>query len=163
MKKNVLNTGKSLLVLILVFFAVPGMLAQQGYQMHSRHFPGNDSLMRPHLIPNLTADQEKKIAELRTAHQKEMLGNRNDLAIKKAELEKYRTADKPDMALINKTIDEIGKLSTAMLKERVSHELAIRNLLTEDQRVAFDARRGCREPGDRGPADRGPGDRGHRL
>jgi Spy/CpxP family protein refolding chaperone len=115
--------------------------AQHGYGMHRSHGSRPDSGTRAHMVPDLTVDQEKKISELRTSHQKEMTNYRNDLAIKQAELQKYKTAEKPDMALINKTIDEIGKLSTDMHKKRVSHELAVRNLLTDEQKAAFDARR----------------------
>jgi Spy/CpxP family protein refolding chaperone len=66
---------------------------------------------------------------------------RNDMAIKRAELQKYETADKPDMTLINSTIEDIGKLNTEMLKKRVAHELAVRSLLTDEQKAAFDARK----------------------
>jgi hypothetical protein len=45
------------------------------------------------------------------------------------------------MAQINKTIDEIGKLRTDMQKKSVSQELAVRNLLTDEQKSIYDTHR----------------------
>ena len=89
---------------------------------------------------NLTEDQQKQITALRVAHQKEMQPLQNDIAIKQAELQKYRSADKPDMAQINSTIDAIGKLKTDLQKKRVAHQLAVRALLTDEQKLIFDAK-----------------------
>jgi Spy/CpxP family protein refolding chaperone len=139
MKMNLLNTAKVMTGVVLVLVSA-GLKAQPERGMRHEMFGRPDSIRHVAMIPNLTEDQQKKISDLRTAHQKDMLNLRNDLAIKEAELKKYRTADKPDIALINKTIDEIGKLRTDMEKKRVSHELAVRGLLTDEQKTAFDLR-----------------------
>lgn len=142
MKINNSNFGKVMLLITLSFIAI-NTQAQRGYDgmpPGMRH--SQDSMRQAHNRLNLTDDQEKKISELRTAHQKEMTAFRNDMAIKEAELQKYRSADKPDMTQINKSIDEIGKLRTDMQKKRVTHELAVRNLLTDEQKAIYDTRRG---------------------
>lgn len=88
---------------------------------------------------NLTDDQEKKLDELRTPHMKTMQDFRADMNIKEAEYEKLMKADKPDMKAINAKIDEISKLHGDMMKERSKHQQDVRALLTDDQKVMFDA------------------------
>lgn len=140
MKMNYVKTRKVLLGVTLALIAI-SMKAQQGYGIRSGLGYGRDSGIYAHAIPNLTVDQEKKINELRTVHLKEMTNYRNDLAIKQAELQKFKSTDKPDMNLINKTIDETGKLTTEMQKNQVAHQLTVHNLLTDEQKIAFDNRR----------------------
>jgi Spy/CpxP family protein refolding chaperone len=139
MKNKYLNSGKTLLLITMAFISVSTQ-AQRGYGMRQGQAFRNDSLRPAHAMLNLTDDQQKKMDELRTSHLKEMTSFRNDLAIKEAELQKYKSADKPDVATINKTIDEMGKISTEMMKKKVAHQLAVQNLLTEEQKAIFNSR-----------------------
>ncbi len=148
MKMNLLNTAKAMTGVVLLLVSA-GLKAQPERGMRHETYGRPDSIRHVAMVPNLTEDQLKKISDSRAALQKDMLNFRNDLAIKEAELQKYRTAEKPDMALINKTIDEIGKLRTDMEKKRVNHEMAVRGLLTDDQKTAFDLRTGYPEHGTR--------------
>jgi len=91
-------------------------------------------------IPDLTEAQQKKIAEMRVGQMKDMLMFRNSMAEKKARLNTLRTADKADMNAINKTIDEMGAIKTQMMKKREAHRQAVRQILTDEQRVIFDSR-----------------------
>jgi Spy/CpxP family protein refolding chaperone len=141
MNKYMLRTGKAMLIGSIILLTGGIMQAQHGYGKQSARYVRHDSGFHAPGIPNLTDEQQKKIETLKLSHQKEMTGYRNDMAIREAELRKYRSADKPDMVLINKTIDEIGRLYTEMQKKRVSHEMAVRNLLTDEQKIAFDAHR----------------------
>lgn len=93
-------------------------------------------------IPNLTDDQAKQISGLKVSHQKEMLQFRNQMQEKRARLNTLRTADKPDMAAINKVVEEMGGLHTQMMKKREAHRQDVRKLLTEEQKVFFDSRPG---------------------
>jgi Spy/CpxP family protein refolding chaperone len=43
------------------------------------------------------------------------------------------------MSEVNRVIDEMGELRTQMMKQRVAHNQSIRELLTGEQRVFFDA------------------------
>ncbi|MBN2613310.1 MAG: Spy/CpxP family protein refolding chaperone [Bacteroidales bacterium] len=95
-------------------------------------------------IPNLSSEQQQKITGLQTANLKEMNSYRNDLMIKRAELNKLQTENNADINKINAKIDEIGKLKTEMAKNRNAHIQSIRGLLTDDQRAYFDARSGKR-------------------
>ncbi|MFO7655607.1 MAG: Spy/CpxP family protein refolding chaperone [Bacteroidales bacterium] len=93
-------------------------------------------------MPGLSPEQQQKISGLRTAHLKEMNSYKNDMMIKRAELNKLQTENNADINAINAKIDEIGKLKTEMAKKRNANMQSIRGLLSDDQRVYFDARRG---------------------
>jgi Spy/CpxP family protein refolding chaperone len=147
MMKRILNTGKITAGIALAML-VTSLQAQPGYGKRMGQHDRTDSTWCTYNPLNLTEVQEKKIAELHTAHRQEMLTFHHDLSIKKAELQKFKTADKPDMALIEKTIDEIGKLTTAMQKKRMTHELAVRDLLTAEQKTLFDTRHYARDQRD---------------
>lgn len=92
-------------------------------------------------IPDLTQDQTKKIEELHIAHLKEVNQVRNQLTEKKAHLRTLQSADKVDNTAINKTIDEITSLQNDMMKKNEAHRQAVRNILTDKQKVIFDAKR----------------------
>ena len=57
---------------------------------------------------------------------------------KKAHLKTLTTSDKPDMAAVNSTIDEISTLKGKMMKSQVNHRLAVRSLLDSKQQFWFD-------------------------
>ncbi|HQG71648.1 MAG TPA: Spy/CpxP family protein refolding chaperone [Tenuifilum sp.] len=100
---------------------------------------------------NLTPEQEQKINDLRVKHLKEITPLRNELSEKQAHLRTLESADKPDMAAINKTIDEITSIKAKLMKARVAHRAEVSQLLTDEQRVLFNAR-----------GQKGKGMRGHR-
>ena len=91
-------------------------------------------------IPDLTAEQRRKIKALRLSLSKESLPIMNELSEKKAHLRTLQTANKPDQAAINSTIDEISQLQSQLMKKRSANHQAIRELLTDDQRIVFDMR-----------------------
>jgi Spy/CpxP family protein refolding chaperone len=93
-------------------------------------------------IPDLTDQQKKQIEDLQTPHMKDMMQFKNQMAEKHAHLKTLQTADKPDNAAINKTIDEITGLQNDMMKKCSAHRQAVRALLTDKQRVIFDAKCG---------------------
>ena len=99
-------------------------------------------------LPNLSQDQKDKIDALRIPHMKEMQQLQNKLRENKAHLKTLESADKPNMADINATIDIIGDLKVSMMKSQAAHKQAIRQLLTDEQKVVFDAQRnGMHRPG----------------
>lgn len=92
-------------------------------------------------IAGLTDDQKTQIEKLRTAHQKDMLALKNQIAENRAHYRTLMTADKPDMNAINKNIDEYASLRASMMKKQAAHRQDIRKLLTDEQRLAFDSRK----------------------
>lgn len=93
-----------------------------------------------HDIPDLTQDQIKKIEDLRIAHLKEVNQIKNQLTEKRAHLNTLQSSDKVDNTAINKTIDDITSLQNELMKKKAAHRQSIRNLLTEKQKVIFDAK-----------------------
>jgi len=83
------------------------------------------------------------------------------MAEKSAHLNTLRTADKVDMNAVNKAIDEMGATRTKMMKEREAHRQSVRQILTDEQKVYFDSRRGRGFNGGKGKGNgRGMGMRG---
>lgn len=89
---------------------------------------------------NLTPEQEKKINDLRVKHIKEITPLRNELNEKQARLRTLESASKPDMAAINKTVDEISTIKAKLMKTRAAHRAEVSQQLTDDQRVLFNSR-----------------------
>lgn len=93
-------------------------------------------------IPGLTDEQKTKMKDLRVAHIKEVTPIKNLIEEKEARLKTLTSAEKTDMAEINKTIDEISKLKADMMKARVNHQMKVKALLTDEQKVFFNAHMG---------------------
>ena len=103
-------------------------------------------------IPDLNADQMKKIQKLRLDFQKEMLPLKTKIKAAKLDLDGLimETADQKE---IDKKIEEIGKMKIELEKKRIAHWMTIRNLLTDEQKAMFDLHKfghtdkNCAEPG----------------
>ena len=91
------------------------------------------------MIPDLTEKQKEKMKELRVEHMKEVQTFKNSMGELKAQLRTLQAADKPNMNKIYSLIDELGKQHTEMMKLKAAHMQEIRKLLTDEQRVFFDA------------------------
>ena len=105
-------------------------------------------------IPGLTEEQSSQIMELRTAHLAEMQSYRDQIDINRAQ---YRSLLRSqDMSAIEANIDERTSIRNQMARKQAQQHQAIRGLLTEEQRVWFDA--APRGPG--AGAGMGPGGRG---
>jgi Spy/CpxP family protein refolding chaperone len=113
-------------LMLVGLFLLPGILMAQ---------PGQG-------ISNLTEEQKTKISALRVNHMKEMQQLKNQVAENRAHYNTLMNADKADMAAINKNIEELGKLRVDMMKKSAAHQQDVRALLTDEQRLAFDMKKG---------------------
>jgi len=110
----------------------------------------------------LTDEQKKQIEPQKTALMKERLTLKNQIAEKKAHLRTLSMMDEPNLADINKTIDEIYAMKADMAKKKEAMTQTIRKMLTPEQRMKFDMQRakgdddddnckgmgqGCQHPG----------------
>ncbi|MGM0649706.1 MAG: Spy/CpxP family protein refolding chaperone [Bacteroidota bacterium] len=91
-------------------------------------------------IPDLTENQEDQIDEIKTDYFSSIKDLKADMGIKRAEKRKLMIADDPDKNAINAKIDEISDLRSQMAKKRVEKHIAIRDVLTEEQKKAFDTK-----------------------
>jgi Spy/CpxP family protein refolding chaperone len=141
MKTRMILSG----LMLVALFLLPDMLmAQVG--------PG---------ISNLSEEQKTKISAMRTNHMKEMQQLKNLAAENRAHYRTLMSADKADMAAINKNIEEFGKLKVEMMKKNAAHQQDVRALLTDEQRLAFDMKKGKGMKGGRaGCQGMGPGKNG---
>lgn len=112
-------------------------------------------------LPGITQEQLDKIDALHVEKLKENQQLRNQLNEKRARLRTLSTADQPDSKAIDATIDEMTVLRAAIQKNNMAKMQEIRQLLTDEQRVVFDARgpgkRGRGMMGAAGQGRRGPG------
>jgi Spy/CpxP family protein refolding chaperone len=88
-------------------------------------------------IPNLTAEQQNQIDDLRAGHIKDVAGIRTDIEIKQLELARLWRADKLDGGKIVAKVKELGELRSKMQVTQVNHHLAIYKLLTPEQQKSF--------------------------
>ena len=99
--------------------------------------PGFGMLMNPWVQEELgfTAEQTEKLSQIITDHMTATATIRADLMAKRLELRTELNKDKPDMKAVEKLTGEIGNLQARMLMERIRMEVAIKNLLTEEQKA----------------------------
>jgi Spy/CpxP family protein refolding chaperone len=90
-------------------------------------------------IPNLSDEQSSAIMQLRTQHISEMQTYRDQIDVNRAQYRGLMRSAPADMSAINSNIDEHGRIRSQMAKKQAEHHLAVRSLLTEEQRIWFDA------------------------
>jgi Spy/CpxP family protein refolding chaperone len=130
-KHIVLPIVALLLVTGIAFAQQPGTGHEHNEKMCSR----GDKPM----IPGLTEEQKEQMRELRVEHMKEVRQLRNQIGEQRARLRTLSTSDKVNMGEINRVIEDFGKMRTQMMKARAQHRQDVRELLTDEQRVIFDA------------------------
>jgi Spy/CpxP family protein refolding chaperone len=87
---------------------------------------------------NLTDAQKESFKQSSLAVQKQLQPLRNELGEAEAHQKTLTTAEKPDLAAINKNIEKIGALKVEMAKIQTKHRLEMRAQLTDEQRLKFD-------------------------
>lgn len=92
------------------------------------------------LEPQLTLEQQEAINKLHFEAQKQFVKLNAQVAEKRAQLRLLQQEDTPSMKKINSKIDEISGLNNTKMKVMAEKRMKIRELLTEEQRVYFDAR-----------------------
>lgn len=123
---------RTLLPAVVILLMTANVFAQQG-ESHPgfKRFHGLD----------LTEEQQTRIESITTDAMKEHLPIKSRLQTLKAELDELLIADNPNQGAINRKIDEMSSLRTEMQKSHIDTRLRIRELLTDDQRIKFDAMR----------------------
>ena len=90
----------------------------------------------------LKPEQIKKIKALQLDMAKETVRLRSELELKELELKELMSAEKPDLRLIEAKIDEMAPLRTDFQKKRIEHQLAMREVLTPEQKEKLELMRG---------------------
>ncbi|MCI0515335.1 periplasmic heavy metal sensor [candidate division KSB1 bacterium] len=89
-------------------------------------------------LPNLTAEQETKIKSLRLDLEKELTPLQLKVRKMRIELQELMIVDQPNLNQINSKLDDISKQRLEIAKKFIKHRLAVRELLTAEQRIMFD-------------------------
>jgi Spy/CpxP family protein refolding chaperone len=92
----------------------------------------------PAYVLNLTEEQKEAFKQSMLAMQKQLQPIRNELGETEAHQKTLMTAEKPDMAAINKNIEKIGALKIEIAKIEAKHHQDMRARLTDEQRLKFD-------------------------
>jgi Spy/CpxP family protein refolding chaperone len=130
------------LLIAALFIVSSGFVCAQGPKeerpdrppMHGEKGPGHGPM-----IPDLTDEQKEQIKNLRVELMQDLTSLKNKLGEKQARLRTLQTANKANMSEINKEIESIGDLRTEIMKLKAANHQKIRSLLTDEQRVFFDA------------------------
>lgn len=89
---------------------------------------------------DLSEDQQVKIKEIKVESQKNCKPWRDELRELKAHQQTLMTADKPNMSAIDKNIEKMSSLMLNMAKNKARTMQEVRSLLTDEQRMKFDAK-----------------------
>ncbi|HNX98792.1 MAG TPA: Spy/CpxP family protein refolding chaperone [Candidatus Aminicenantes bacterium] len=87
-------------------------------------------------IPNLTPEQKAKFEKMHADMQKAMAEQK--AAMQKQHQEMQELMKKGEIKAIEAKIDEISKLQADMMKKAFANRLAVRALLTDEQKAGFD-------------------------
>jgi len=112
-------------------------------------------------ILDLTEAQQSKIEDIHASQMKTSLQSRNKLNEHRARLQTLRSEDSPDMKEINRTIDQMASIEADLAKAREASHQEVRKVLTEEQRVRFDARSSQQMAKRRGRGQGNGAGRGH--
>lgn len=133
------------LTVAMLFLGLGAVIAQpgRGYGRGIGQGQGPVAGMYANIL-DLSEEQQEQISDLRTGHLKKMTELRNQMREKRARLQTLTSGDNYNEGEANQVIEQIGDIHTTMMKERTSHRQEVRSLLTEEQRVIFDSRKGRR-------------------
>lgn len=122
--------------------AGPGMGMRGRMGMGMRGQMGPDRMPLGQLARNpqfrdrigLTAEQVTKIQTQESTFAKAQIRNHSELQIKRMEFQELLQAEKPDRALIDKKMREVTEAEFAVRKVATDHQLAMRDMLTPEQK-----------------------------
>lgn len=132
------------------------VVAQPKKNDQERPFRGQKSEMKiderkggPENGLSLTDAQKEAFKQSRLAAQKQVQPILNELGEAEAHQKTLMSAEKPDLAAINKNIEKIGNLKVEIAKIKAKNHVDMRAQLTEEQRLKFDAFKGHMRGGER--------------
>ena len=98
-----------------------------------------DLIPPPLDIPDLTDLQKEQIKKSDLKNLEAMTPLRNQMREKRARLATILSTMPFDMKTADQIANEIGTLNASILKLQIRHDQELRNLLTPDQQILFDA------------------------
>ena len=114
----------------------PGCKGDQEKMMGKGCMMGQGCMMLKN-IPNLTDEQKAKLEKLHSEHMKMMEAAKADMEKQAVEM-KALMKDPVDLKKAEAKIDEMARMHADMKKKCLAHRLAVRALLTPEQKAKFD-------------------------
>ncbi len=136
------------LIFVMLMGLTTALIAQPKENGQKKSFRGPEREVRmenkrgPENGLNLTDAQKGAFKQSVLDMQKQMQPIRNELGEAEAHQKTLVTAEKPDMAAINKNIEKIGALKVEMAKIQAKQRIDMRSQLTEEQRLKLDLAKG---------------------
>ena len=131
--------NKLLYFMVAVMFS-PVLFAQNSVDMVT-HMNGDKKVIKIKKgdhpgdeLLNLTDEQKKEFKKLDLAFAKETLSAKNELGVKRLELDIEFQEDNPDLKKINSLVDDIHSMEASIEKKRIANEFKKRDLLTDEQK-----------------------------
>ncbi len=90
---------------------------------------------------NLSDEQKEELKTLRLKHYKEIKPLRAEMGELQARQRTLMSQEEVDVKSVNKLIDEKTSLMNDMQKKKVNHQLAFREILTDEQQMMLDQKR----------------------
>jgi len=137
---------KTRILMIVAFMGLSAVLIAQpaetgpkkAFQGPKHEMPMNRGQRGPANGLNLTDTQKEAFKQSMLAMQKQLQPIRNEVREAMAHQRTLTTAEKPDMAAINKNIEKIAALRVEMAKIQTKNRLEMRAQLNDEQRLKFD-------------------------
>jgi Spy/CpxP family protein refolding chaperone len=127
MKNNLIKTAGVFLLALLMVSATNAQPNRQG----NRGLANLD----------LSEDQSEQITQLRTEHYKTMKPLRAKMTEIRAKERTLLSEESVDLKAVEKVIDEQTDLLNQIRKQQITHQLAIKNVLTDEQVMKLEQRR----------------------
>lgn len=150
MKTRILTLVVSML-LTTVVLAQPGQRIEKWQKLspeQKQNFMKKRQAMNNDRGTFFTEEQKESMKALRLETAKQVKPLRNELNELEARQKTLTTANNADVKAINKNIDKMSEVKAAIAKIHAKQHQEIRNMLTEEQLIKFDAMKQRR--GDRG-------------
>lgn len=93
---------------------------------------------------DFTDAQKAQMKMLKLSFMKEITPIKNEMEIKVATFNAASIGDNVNVKKVNNLIEEIGALKIEMSKKQFAHKQSVRNLLSDEQKIMFDAHSGMR-------------------
>ncbi len=135
MKRLNVNFRMMLAITVILTLSYSLMAQPQRRSMQTNRPDGNFM----YFFPELTEEQKSQIEEINLETLKEVQPLRDELQVNNAELNTLVKKDDPDMDAISKLVEENSGIRTRIQMLNIEGRIKIRSLLTEDQKVRFDA------------------------
>lgn len=138
--KKIIRKSTTTLLLAMIFTA--SLLAQQGPR---KGLNQSADCKLEQSIPDLTEDQLASLKELRTDRLKSSQTYRNQIGEIRARQRTLLSETPIDQKAVEKLIDEKTALSNKHLKENVSHQVAVSEVLNEEQQLVWNQMKNRRQ------------------